>query len=135
MSNPQQLTKNFHSEEFACRCCGDDRMAIRVVERLEKARQVLGRAIRISSGVRCPEYNRTVGGSLTSSHLVILRDGLLEACAIDLDVYDAHYGYKLFNALVTVGFDRIGLRSKGDHRFIHTDRDEDKSSQVLWTYA
>ena len=126
---------DFYREEFACPCCGDDRMSPRVIEALQVARQHLGRAIRLTSAVRCPEYNRKVGGSLTSSHLVILRDGLDEACAVDIMITSAHHAFLLVNVLERAGFDRFGIRSHGDKRFIHTDLDIEKVANVLWTYA
>ena len=33
-----------------------------------------------------------------------------------------------------VGFRRIGIRSKGDRRFIHSDLDTEKVQDVIWTY-
>ncbi|MDP2026461.1 D-Ala-D-Ala carboxypeptidase family metallohydrolase [Sulfuriferula sp.] len=36
---------------------------------LEQVRALLGHAVRISSGYRCPQLNRVIGGSATSAHV------------------------------------------------------------------
>ena len=129
------MTTNFNQNEFTCPCgCFDDRMSMNVIYRLEVARQLLGRAISISSGVRCPKHNEIVGGSPASSHLVMFRDDVLCACAIDIKIEHARDAFDTIRALLSVGFTRIGLRSKGDRRFIHADLDYEKAQNVMWTY-
>lgn len=105
-----------------------------LISKLAVARQLLGRAITVGSGVRCPEHNEAVGGSPTSSHLVVFRDGQLQAVAVDLDIDTARDAFELTEVLTAVGFTRIGIRSKGDRRFIHADLDYAKAQRVMWTY-
>lgn len=51
-----------------------------LAEGLERARAILGRPVRISSGYRCPDINRAVGGSPASYHM--------RALAADITVDD-----------------------------------------------
>lgn len=80
------LSEHFSSHEFACKCkliggtkakgyCGGEvRAAPELIEVLEKMRSDLtldtGHAVRITitSGYRCPAYNRRVGGARNSQH-------------------------------------------------------------------
>jgi zinc D-Ala-D-Ala carboxypeptidase len=74
-----KLTAHFALEELCCTQHRDlDNMppaevigALRITAaRMEQVRRLLGnRVISVSSGYRCPELNRRVGGSRTSAHL------------------------------------------------------------------
>jgi uncharacterized protein YcbK (DUF882 family) len=65
-----QLTKNFRSEEFACRCgCGYDDINLELVRNLQKLRDLLGKPVRIISGCRCESHNAAVGGAPNSFHM------------------------------------------------------------------
>ena len=55
-----------------------DNMRLLIAECLQPLRDAWGDSIYISSGYRCPELNKKVGGSSTSSHC--------EGCAADLYV-------------------------------------------------
>lgn len=75
-----QLTKNFHRDEFRCRCrdrgldvddtwCHGESWPHReLVERLQKLRDHFGKPVTINSGCRCPRYNAYVGGTKMSQH-------------------------------------------------------------------
>ena len=125
----------FSKEEFQCPCgCGEYAMDPLVITKLEVARQLLGRAITLASAVRCLVHNESVGGSPTSSHLVMLRQDKRQACAVDISVDDGNDCFDIISVLLRVGFTRIGVRSKGDRRFIHADLDTSKNQMVMWTY-
>lgn len=69
-----QLSKNFSSQEFACKCgaCsfaddGDPHLALLAV--LEDVRAEFG-PVHVSSGRRCQKHNEEVGGAQSSQHLV-----------------------------------------------------------------
>lgn len=76
-----KLSQNFTTQEFACRCgCGFDQPNPRLVTALEELRAKLGnRSIVITSGCRCDNHNRNVGGSPSSQHL--------RGAAADIAVY------------------------------------------------
>lgn len=62
------LSGHFSRREFACRCCGGDRVDLGLVSALEQLRSLIDRPIRIVSGYRCPDHNRLVGGAPNSYH-------------------------------------------------------------------
>lgn len=103
------ITRNFSRHEFACKCgCGFDDIDIRVVNRLQVVRDILGVEITVNSGCRCKAYNYKVGGKPASLHL--------EGKAIDWTVKDEE-------KFMSAGKMLAGW-SGGFHQysnFIHTD--------------
>jgi hypothetical protein len=51
------LSENFSSYEFACKCCGMSNPNPRLVEALQEYRDLIGNPVIISSGGRCPSPN------------------------------------------------------------------------------
>jgi len=78
------LTKNFSRHEFACHCCGEVKVDMRLVEALQKLRDLAGVPIRVVSGYRCPKHNAEVGGAKNSYHL---RGMAADIVIGELDVY------------------------------------------------
>lgn len=116
------LTKNFSIKEFACGCgCGLSDINNYLVTLLQKARDIHPTPIRITSGIRCPQHNRNVGGSESSSHLAGL--------AVDIACPNSRTRYTLLKALVE-HFERIGIADN----FIHVDIDPAKVVEVAWKY-
>lgn len=67
-----QLSRNFRSEEFACKCgCGLDDPHPDLITALQELRDRLGVAIHVVSGCRCERHNANVGGEDNSYHLPI----------------------------------------------------------------
>ena len=60
---------NFTAQEFACKCCGEMMIDQRLIGKLELLRAEFGKPIIITSGYRCPKYNKEVGGAVRSQHL------------------------------------------------------------------
>lgn len=68
-----QISPHFRKEEFACSCGCSNQPDVppRLLEILEDIREhFLGKAVVINSGYRCYSYNKLVGGSSASQHLV-----------------------------------------------------------------
>lgn len=68
-----KLSKNFKSEEFACKCCGklpESGMDINLITLLQDIRDKIEKPIAIVSGYRCEKHNRTVGGVKNSQHVL-----------------------------------------------------------------
>lgn len=62
--------EHFELNEFECHCgCGSKRIDIRLVKILDDIRNHYNSPIIISSGVRCPSWNKRVGGVSNSWHL------------------------------------------------------------------
>jgi len=64
-----RLSKNFTSEEFECPCCGELIVSPALISKLQELRDIVGKPIRITSGYRCIQYNKNVGGYSHSPHL------------------------------------------------------------------
>lgn len=114
--------KYFQKSEFDCPCCSKNEMNKDFLERLDKAREYAVTPFVVSSGYRCSERNKKVGGLETSSHL--------KGLAADIVVKNSTQRYKIVMGLVGAGFNRIGL----GFGFVHADYDETKSSSVIWVY-
>jgi len=69
MSEDIQLTKNFKKSEFACPCCGENKIEVKLVQCLQKLRDAIGKPIIINSGYRCLQHNKSLGSQNTSQHV------------------------------------------------------------------
>jgi zinc D-Ala-D-Ala carboxypeptidase len=114
--------KHFKMHEFACPCCGENLVSTKLIEKLDTARHLAGVAFKINSGYRCEKHNKEVGGKETSSHL--------KGLAVDIACTNSVARFKLLNALLIVGFKRIGIADT----FIHCDIDSSKVQDVIWSY-
>lgn len=111
------LTEHFAEAEFACRCCGTlptTGISMALLLGLERLRLRIGRPINISSGYRCPEHNRTVGGVSNSQHVKgtaadIYVDGMdvRELANICKQIFDGVGTY------VSQGFVHVDMRAGG----------------------
>jgi uncharacterized protein YcbK (DUF882 family) len=64
------ISEHFSRSEFSCACgCGRDTVDAALLTILEKIRTHFDRPVHITSGHRCEDYNRQVGGSSNSQHL------------------------------------------------------------------
>jgi len=117
------LSQNFSRREFRCKCqgCDEDHISLELVEALEKVRVLYGRAIYITSGVRCKEHNKICGGKSDSSHLT--------GYAVDIGCANSTQRYRLVSLLVNY-FNRVGIGQD----FIHIDLDPNKNKEVMWLY-
>lgn len=88
------------------------RNAKALVERVQMIRDALGVPIAISSGYRCPELNKAVGGKPTSQHQLGL------AADIHAKGYSAQ---ELFNKIKTlkIPFDQLILEKVGGKEWVH----------------
>lgn len=92
----------------------------RMVQRLDLARSIAKVPFVINSAVRCIDHNETSGGLDDSAHL--------KGHAVDISCKDSHKRFLIIEALLRVGFNRIGVYGT----FIHVDNDETKPARVLW---
>ena len=63
------LSKHFKREEFACSCgCGFDTVDKETLHVLGAVRDRFDAPVTITSGCRCPEHNKRIGGASSSKH-------------------------------------------------------------------
>ena len=136
------LSQNFDTTEFACKCgCGfgkspDDIHPI-LIRRLELLRAFLNYdkdkrvGITITSGARCNEHNKSIGGAKYSAHTPLV-GGICKAA--DILVTGKTHRYDLLKYALLV-FKRIG----DGKEFVHVDvgevaNEHTYDSPVAWTY-
>lgn len=99
-----------------------EKMNKEFLNRLDLARELADTPFKITSGVRSEAHNKKVGGVSNSSHIL--------GYAADVACNDSVSRFKILNALIKAGFNRIGIADT----FIHIDNDPGKSENVIWTY-
>ena len=107
------MTKYFKEVEY--------KMDVDFLIKLDKAREFAKVPFVINSAYRSPEHKESIKNP-TSSHI--------KGLAVDIKATDSRTRYKVLNALMHVGFNRIGIADT----FIHVDLDLDKTQNVIWTY-
>ena len=88
---------------------------------LDKSRALAGIPFVVTSGFRTRDWNERVGGRVGSSHLAV--------CAADLSCTSSGARSQIVQALIKVGFNRIGIGKN----FIHVDNDITKTP-AIWLY-
>lgn len=91
-----------------------------LVAKLDWARGRAGVPFVITSGKRTVEENTKAGGVSESAHM--------KGLAVDLRCADSNARYCMVQALVLVGFKRIGLYTK----HLHCDLDPTLPQEVIW---
>jgi hypothetical protein len=89
---------NFQEWEFKCPCCGSVGNGIykSLVKTLQDLRNETGRSIGISSGYRCPNFNKKIGGDPNSAHL---QGGAADFYFEDSSLGDQNYRISIVNKL------------------------------------
>lgn len=116
------LTENFNLSEFACKCCGESLGVDRdMVNKLQRIRDVYGKPMIVTSGIRCDKQNKEAGGTMDSEHLT--GEGVDISCQYSADRY-------ILVGLALQYFDRVGIGKD----FIHMGVSASKPQGVLWDY-
>jgi len=114
--------KYFKPEELMCPCCGDCEMDAAFIFMLDSLRELVGAPLRVSSGYRCENHNKVIGGSPNSAHL--------RGKAVDILVRDSEMRWRILKFAMLLGFPRIGIARD----FIHLDIDDTLPSPRVWLY-
>lgn len=117
--NDIQVSKNFKLREFECRD-GSHLVKLdeRLLEKLQKMRDIIKKPIIVHSGYRTPEYNKKVGGAPRSQHL--------EGKAADIKVSGMN-PHEVAKFAKEVGFNGIGIYTHNGNWFTHVDVRDTKS--------
>ena len=122
----------FSVDELKCKCgeCDGGEMSDIFMMKLVRLRRLLGIGMVVSSGFRCANYNANVSktksrtGPHTTGHSV--------------DVLCSHTkAFKILELAFEVGMTGVGVRQKGDSRFIHLDDLPQGPAQPrphIWSY-
>ena len=94
---------------------------------LDEARHLAGVPFKVNSGYRTQAYHNslTKRGFKTAKNSAHLR-----GFAADIHAPDSRTRYAILQALIKVGFNRIGVANT----FIHVDNDPSLPEDVIWTY-
>ena len=125
------LSNNFSRYEVQCSCgCGASWVSPRLIEKLQHVRDVFGKPMTITSGVRCESFNASIKGSLVSSHMPDA-DGM--GLAVDIACTSSKARFEMVDVAIKI-FRRIGIAGQHSGNFIHLDVDPSKTQDVIWTY-
>lgn len=117
------VSKHFRQSELDCPCCGAYKTNSRLLAALEKLRTALGNnPITVTSGLRCPVWNKLKGGVPKSRHLtgeavdVVVRNRTPEEVADAAEKITAfsHGGIGIYPA---DGFTHLDVRYGGPARW------------------
>jgi hypothetical protein len=99
----------------------EDNMDEEFLERLDQARAFADIPFIINSAYRSPNHPLSIKNP-SSSHI--------KGLAVDIKATDNATRFKIVDALLFVGFKRIGIADT----FIHVDMDYGKRQDIIWTY-
>ena len=122
----ERLSAHFRAGEFRCKCCGKIRVDSTLIGFLEQLYAALNCSkIIVSSGYRCPEHDRAVGGSGAGRHTMCM--------AADICCYGQD-GKPIASKFVAcaaedLGINGIGLNCGGNHSYTHIDS---RSAAAKW---
>jgi zinc D-Ala-D-Ala carboxypeptidase len=116
--------KNFTKEEFDCKHTGKNMMQEELLYKLQKLRDLYGKPLTITSGYRDIthpiEAKKDKGGYHTKGM----------ACDVSCGSQQA---FDIMNIALKAGFNGIGVKQKGDGRFLHLDIRE-YEDRVIYSY-
>lgn len=131
------IPSRFTTTEFACKCkCGfgskEEDIDKRLIDFLNILRLLYNNPMVVTSGARCPSYNRLVKGEPESAHLPHINS---QQCrAADIYVPDGHARHRLLALAYTIGIHAQVERIGDGQTFIHLDSAWDLSKPVSWVY-
>jgi zinc D-Ala-D-Ala carboxypeptidase len=122
--------KYFILSEFGCKCgCGENKIDLGMVQKLDALREECGFPLIVTSAYRCVKHNREVSdtgdfGPHTTGH------------AVDIRV-DRERAYRVLGLAAKHGFTGIGVQQKGGGRYLHLDdlpNDIGQPRPTVWSY-
>ena len=125
----REVDLNFTQAEVSCKCGCGFTLQPDFLQRVQRLRDVVGFALPVSSGGRCPAHNAKVSstganGPHTTGRAIDLAVSRLQALLV-------------IAAALKLGFTGIGVQQKGDKRFVHLDDLPNAPGQprpTIWSY-
>lgn len=118
------MYKYFSDSEFK-KCnpsCSIEDMDSEFMKLLDKLREMAGIPLVLNCAYRSKEYDIMKNRSGNSSHT--------RGKAVDIRCYDSQNRYKILNAALKLGINRIGIGKN----YIHVDNDLTLPQNVVWHY-
>ena len=136
ITSSKQITTHFHSTEFRCKCgCGRIKIDERLVNNMEKVFEKLNASkCIISSGYRCPNYDKIIGGfvgkhaeGIASDCIYYDKDGKIIPSKIVICVA---YDLDLFRGIAKIddNYTHLDIRTNGYYK-----GDETVSNNSVWS--
>ena len=126
---PQDRWPNFSFEEMACSETGECGMDEATMDRLQLLRSHYGSPLTITSGYRSPRHSIEAAKKAPGTHA---KGRAADIACAGVDAFEI-----LTEALV-VGFTGIGVKQKGEHRFLHLDDlklgEHTAPRPTIWSY-
>ena len=119
-------SKYFSLAETECKCgCGTD-LTDTFKQQCDELREAYGAPLTMTSGARCGSYNQKV--SDTGPQGPHTTGGAADFAVARGDAF------KLLGIAFRLGFTGIGIRQKGEGRFIHLDKLTAPPRPNVWSY-
>ncbi len=118
---------NFTEAEMRCKCgCGRADMDPDFMNHLQRVRDAYGRPMPITSGYRCPEHDRAIGGA-----------GVHPTGRAADTAVSGEDTYHLLKTALVMGMRGIGQKQHGPYasRFMHLDDLDGPMRPRVWTYT
>ena len=94
----------FTTKDLLCKCCGEGLVDERVLRAIRDTETCLGYEVDLNGCARCEIYNKSIGGTIVSSHLF---EVMKPSIAIDFEKKDKPYTEIWENAVCN--FQRVGV--------------------------
>ena len=118
--------RNFTAREMHCPCgCGRSDMDPAFMAALQRVREAYEKPMRVNSGFRCHEYDKSIGGA------GVHPTGLAADIAVSGE--DA---YHLLKYAIEIGMTGKGIKQHGPYvgRFLHMDMMDGPMRPRIWSY-
>ena len=119
------MYKYFKDSELACQHCGKQGMDPDFMWIVEELREHLGFPFVVNSAYRCPEHPIEARKKTVGPHQ--------QGRAMDIKV-SGERAYRLLEAALEAGMTGIGVKQKGNSRYLHIDNCEGPLRPTIWSY-
>ena len=119
------MYKYFKDSELQCSHCGEVHMDEEFMRKIEALRESLGFPFVVSSAYRCKEQPLEATKKTTGAHV--------QGRAMDIRA-SGEKALRLVTGATTAGFTGVGLKQKGNGRFVHLDDLDSPSRPTIWSY-